>query len=90
MSKASGCIAAIGGILGSAGIEVLTGMNGEYRSAQYLDDIRRFQKEKAVMDVVGAKKTYNNMIISSTRTTITPENDGGRELIVEFRELVIT
>ena len=88
LSKASGRTAAIGGILGSAEIEVLTGMNGKYRSAQYLDEIRRLQKEKTVMDVVGAKKTYNTMIISSTRTTITPENEGGLELVVEFRELV--
>lgn len=56
LSKASDRIAAIGGILGSAGIEVLTGMNEEYRSAQYLDDIWRLQKENAVMDVVGQKE----------------------------------
>lgn len=91
MSKLGGAAAAAAGVAGSLLTEFGPGLfgSGELRSTGMLADIRALQRLNSLITVVGAKGSYDNVIITNTRTQITKQNEGGLELVVEMRQLTI-
>lgn len=87
-SLLSGGAAALAGLGVTVGSAVATAGTSA-RSTRVLEAIRDLQRSHAVMTVVSAKTTYENMIITSTRQETTKENEGGLELVVELKEVVI-
>ena len=82
-----GAGAAVSGLGGSV-LSELAG-SGELRSSQLLKAIRALQQSHQLIDVVGAKETYTNVLITNTRVQVTKENEGGLELVVEMQKLYI-
>lgn len=82
-----GAAAAITGIAGSVMSE-LAG-SGELRSSQVLRAVRELQQSHTPIVVIGAKDTYKNVLITNTRVQVTKQNEGGLELVVEMRNLII-
>lgn len=82
-----GAAAAVAGIGGSVMTE-LAGSLGA-RSSKMIAAIRALQQSHALIDVVGAKETYTNVLITNTRVQVTKENEGGLELVVEMQKLYI-
>ncbi|MBU0792313.1 MAG: hypothetical protein KKC55_17900 [Gammaproteobacteria bacterium] len=82
-----GAAAAVTGIAGS----VLTELAGsaELRSTQMIKAIRAKQSSHDLMTVIGAKGAYDNVIITNTRVQVTKQNEGGLELVVEMRQLLV-
>ncbi|MDB6366758.1 hypothetical protein PH242_03420 [Photorhabdus bodei] len=87
-SMLSGGAAALAGLGASVGF----GIAGEYgakRSVDILKKIRKLQQDNKILTIVGTSASYNNMIITNTRTTKNKDNQGGLELVVEMRQLKI-
>lgn len=82
-----GAAAAMRGIGGSVMTE-LAGSLGS-RSSKMIAAIRALQQSHALIDVVGAKETYTNVLITNTRVQVTKENEGGLEMVVEMQKLYI-
>lgn len=82
-----GAGAAVAGLGGSV-LSELAG-SGELRSSQLLKAIRALQQSHQLIDVVGAKETHTNVLITNTRVQVTKENEGGLELVVEMQKLYI-
>lgn len=82
-----GAAAAAVGIAGSVMTE-LAG-SGERRSTQILKAIRAIQQSHELIDVVGAKEIYTDVLITNTRVQVTKENEGGLEMVVEMQKLYI-
>lgn len=85
-----GAGSAISGVVGSIGGGI-AGMfsTADVRSEVMLQDIRALQSMGALIDVVGAKGSYKDVMITNTRTQVTKQNEGGLELVVEMRKLII-
>lgn len=59
------------------------------RSQQALDNLRELQRKQEIIDVVGVRQTYENVLISSTRQETTKKNEEGVEIVVEMTKLII-
>lgn len=86
-----GAAAAGAGIAGSVLSRYAPGLvgSGELRSSGVLKTIREIQSSNSFITVVGAKEAYDNMMITNTRVQITKQNEGGLELVVEMRRLLV-
>lgn len=82
-----GAAAAVVGVAASVLTELAGG--GETRSGKMVGAIRTLQKSHALIDVVGAKGSYKDVIITNTRVQVTKQNEGGLELVVDMRQLII-
>lgn len=87
VSKLSGTGAALAGVAGQSILLGQAAGSDGLASRSALENIRAIQQSHALIDVVGARGTYKNMIITSTRTQATKENEGGLELVVELKQL---
>lgn len=87
ISRLSGTGAALAGIAGQSVLLGQAAGSDGLASRSALDNIRAIQHSHALITVVGARGTYKNMIITSTRTQVTKENEGGLELVVEMKQL---
>lgn len=59
------------------------------RSASVLEQIRALQSSREIISVVTQKASYQNVLITNTRRTTNPRNEGGLELVVEMEQLNI-
>lgn len=82
-----GAAAAVAGLAGTVMTE-LAG-DGDRRSTQILRAIRAIQESHELIDVIGAKDSYKDVLITNTRVQVTKENEGGLVLVVEMRKLVV-
>jgi len=82
-----GAAAAAVGIAGSVLTELAGG--AETRSGKMIKAIRKKQQGHELLTVVGAKGTYDNVMITNTRVQVTKQNEGGLELVVEMKQLII-
>lgn len=82
-----GAAAAVVGVAGSILTE-LAG-SGEKRSGKMIKAIRALQSSHQLITVVGSKSAYDNVMITNTRVQVTKQNEGGLELVVEMRRLVV-
>lgn len=90
ISQLGGGAAAAVGVAGS----VINGLmnpagSAATRSGTMLENIRALQRSRQLIDVVGAKNAYSDVMITNTRTQVTKQNEGGLELVVELRQLVV-
>jgi hypothetical protein len=58
------------------------------RSESVLETIREKQRKNEILEVVGAKTTYDRMMITSTRRETNKENEQALELVVEMQEIL--
>ncbi|MGQ5289818.1 phage baseplate protein [Pectobacterium actinidiae] len=92
-SVLGGGAAALVGVAASIGLATVP--SGDKRSQTVLAAIREIQTGtpdkpgNQIIDVIGTKAAYKNMIITNTRTVTNKENEGGLELVVEMRQLVL-
>ncbi|MFE8049321.1 phage baseplate protein [Brenneria goodwinii] len=86
-SLLSGGAAALTGLAASAGLSFAA--SGTKRSESALLELRKLQVEKSILTVVGINSSYDNMIITNTRVQKSKENEGGQEIVVEMRDLLI-
>jgi len=86
-----GAAAAGAGLAGSVLSRYAPGLvgSGELRSSGVLKTIREIQSANSFITVVGAKEAYDNVMITNTRVQITKQNEGGLELVVEMRRLLV-
>lgn len=86
-----GAGAAAFGVAGTLAMKFLPGLvgDGKLRSSGVLESIRELQRTSSIIEVIGAKETYRDMIITGSRTQVTKENEGGLELVVDMKQLVI-
>lgn len=82
-----GAAAAVVGVSGSILTE-LAG-SGEQRSGKMIKAIRALQSSHQLITVVGSKGAYDNVMITNTRVQVTKQNEGGLELVVEMRRLIV-
>jgi len=82
-----GAAAAAVGIAGSVLTELAGG--AETRSGKMIKAIRALQRSHKIITVVGSKGAYDNVMITNTRVQVTKQNEGGLELVVEMRQLVV-
>lgn len=82
-----GAAAAVVGVAGSILTE-LAG-SGEQRSGKMIKAIRTLQSSHQLITVVGSKGAYDNVMITNTRVQVTKQNEGGLELVVEMRRLIV-
>ncbi|MGE4336213.1 MAG: phage baseplate protein [Pigmentiphaga sp.] len=75
------------GIAGSVLTELAGG--AETRSGKMIKAIRALQSAHKLITVVGAKDSYDNVLITNTRVQVNKQNEGGLELVVEMRKLLI-
>lgn len=89
LGQLGGTAASVAGIGGGALNAASTAGRAETRSQTALDTIRdEIQKKNLIVQVVANKKTYDDMMIVATRQETTKENEGGLELVIEFRQLL--
>ncbi|KGA39091.1 phage baseplate protein [Pectobacterium carotovorum] len=87
-SLLGGGTAALAGVAASIGLSVTA--SGNKRSQEALDGIRWSQRNNEILTIIdSAGASYDNMIITNTRTQRNKENEGGLELVVEMRQLVL-
>ncbi|GKV75515.1 hypothetical protein PEC106568_06890 [Pectobacterium carotovorum subsp. carotovorum] len=87
-SLLGGSAAALAGVAASIGLSVTA--SGNKRSQEALDGMRWSQRNSEILTVIDSAGTsYDNMIITNTRTQRNKENEGGLELVVEMRQLVL-
>ncbi|WP_315711026.1 phage baseplate protein [Brenneria uluponensis] len=86
-SLLGGGAAALAGLAASAGLSFVA--SGTKRSESALLDLRKLQVEKNILTVVGINSSYDNMIITNTRVQKNKQNEGGQEIVVEMRSLLI-
>ncbi|AMO49206.1 Hypothetical protein AKI40_2818 [Enterobacter sp. FY-07] len=79
--------AAIAGIAASAGLAFAA--SGRQRSEEALVNLRRLQRYNSILTIVGVSSSYDDMIITNTRVQKSKENEGGQEIVVEMRALLI-
>jgi hypothetical protein len=82
-----GAASAAVGIAGSVLTELAGG--AETRSGKMIKAIRALQSAHELITVVGAKDSYDNVLITNTRVQVTKQNEGGLELVVEMRKLIV-
>ncbi|MEI7210799.1 phage baseplate protein [Pectobacterium carotovorum] len=82
-----GGAAALAGLAASAGLAFAA--SGSKRSESALLEIRKLQVEKSILTVVGVNSSYDDMIITNTRVQKNKQNEGGQEIVVEMRALLI-
>lgn len=80
-------IAAVAGI-GAAALSSSVGQ-ALSRSSSVLELVRDIQRRRERFDVITSKATYSNCIITNTRRTTNPRNEGGLELAVDMEQLMI-
>ncbi|WJV60993.1 hypothetical protein PCO87_13775 [Pectobacteriaceae bacterium C52] len=86
-SLLGGGAAALAGLAASAGLSFVA--SGTKRSESALLDLRKLQVEKNILTVVGINSSYDNVIITNTRVQKNKQNEGGQEIVVEMRSLLI-
>lgn len=86
-SLLGGGAAALAGLASSVGLTLAA--SGTKRSESALLDLRNLQVKKQILTVVGINSAYDNMIITNTRVQKSKENEGGQEIVVEMRALLI-
>lgn len=87
-SLLGGGTAALAGVAASIGLSVTA--SGNKRSQEALDGMRWSQRNSEILTVIdSAGASYDNMIITNTRKQRNKENEGGLELVVEMRQLVL-
>ncbi|CPR20609.1 hypothetical protein JMY81_01125 [Brenneria goodwinii] len=86
-SLLSGGTAALAGLAASACL--MFAASGRQRSETALVQIRSLQRYNRILTVVGVNSSYDNMIITNTRVQKSKENEGGQEIVVEMRSLLI-
>ncbi|PWC10648.1 hypothetical protein B4923_16130 [Brenneria roseae subsp. americana] len=86
-SLLSGGSAVLAGLAASAGLSFVA--SGTKRSESALLELRKLQVEKSILTVIGINSSYDNMIITNTRVQKSKENEGGQEIVVEMRSLLI-
>lgn len=86
-SLLGGGAAALAGIAASAGLAFA--VSGRQRSEEALVNLRRLQRYNSILTIVGVNSSYDDMIITNTRVQKSKENEGGQEIVVEMRALLI-
>ncbi|ARD61137.1 hypothetical protein Y71_14865 [Kosakonia radicincitans DSM 16656] len=86
-SLLGGGAAALAGIAASAGLAFA--VSGRQRSEEALVNLRRLQRYNSILTIVGVSSSYDDMIITNTRVQKSKENEGGQEIVVELRALLI-
>lgn len=86
-SLLGGGAAALAGLAASAGLAFAA--SGGKRSETALVQLRRLQRYNSILTLVGINSSYDNMIITNTRVQKRKENEGGQEIVVEMRALLI-
>lgn len=90
LSQLGGTAASVAGVGGGALNAASTAGRAETRSQAALDTVRdEIQRRNRIVQVVANKKTYDDMIIVSTRQETTKDNEGGLELVIEFQQLLV-
>lgn len=89
VGQLSGGAAAAAGLGASIANAAYAAGQANTRSQSALDAIRDLQKRNRIIDVVGAKRIYENCMITSTRQETNKENEQGLELVVELTQLVL-
>ncbi|EKS6736958.1 hypothetical protein NTH60_000908 [Enterobacter ludwigii] len=89
-SLMSGRTAALSGIAASVGLAVYQNSQGTTRSQNLLEQLRAIQRNHETFDLVASKgASYKNCIITSTRTEIDKETEGGLIIVVDMLQLTI-
>ncbi|EKS6733253.1 phage baseplate protein [Enterobacter ludwigii] len=89
-SLMSGRTAALSGIAASVGLAVYQNSHGTTRSQNLLEQLRAIQRNHETFDLVASKgASYKNCIITSTRTEIDKETEGGLIIVVDMLQLTI-
>lgn len=86
---ASGDLASKIGLVASIANAAFAAGSSFTRSQTVLEAIREFQRTKAIVNVIGSKRQYQNCIITRTAENITKENEQGLELVVDLQQLLI-
>lgn len=86
-SLLGGGAAALAGIAASAGLAFA--VSGRQRSEEALVNLRRLQRYNSILTVVGVSSSYDDMIITNSRVQKSKENEGGQEIVIEMRALLI-
>ncbi|AYH00868.1 hypothetical protein C5E26_07895 [Pectobacterium parmentieri] len=86
-SMLGGGAAALAGLAASAGLAFAA--SGRKRSETALVQIRTLQRYNKILTVIGTSTAYDDMIITNTRVQKNKQNEGGQEIVVEMRKLLI-
>lgn len=87
ISALSGGAAALAGMAASVGLTFAS--SGQTRSESALQSLRSLQRDNTILTIVGDGSSYSNIIITSTRVKKEKANEGGQEIVVEMRQLLI-
>ncbi|MDH6632533.1 UNVERIFIED_ORG: hypothetical protein M2355_001824 [Lelliottia amnigena] len=89
-SLMSGRTAALSGIAASVGLAVYQSSQGTTRSQSLLEQLRTIQRNHETFDLVASKgASYKNCLITSTRTEIDKETEGGLIIVEDMMQLTI-
>ncbi len=88
IGQLSTSVAVAAGLSGSLANAAFAAGQARTRSQSALEDMRTLQRENKIIDVVGIKGSYKNMMITATRQGTTKENEQSLELVVEMRQLL--
>nr|WP_252318115.1 hypothetical protein [Candidatus Symbiopectobacterium endolongispinus] len=86
-SMLGGGAAALAGLAASAGLSFAS--SGRKRSETALVQIRTLQRYNKTLTVISTSTAYDDMITTTTRVQKNKQNEGGQEIVVEMRKLLI-
>lgn len=88
LGQLGGTSAGVAGVAAGAANAGFAAGQDTTRSQSVLEEIRGIQRRNEIIEVVGAKTSYDRIMITGTRRETNKENEQSLELVVEMQEIM--